>query len=266
MNIQLAPVQPVPPPARPAVTPDQLDLIKATIAKGATDEELRLFLYDCTRQGVHPLDKLIHFTKRSGKYTPITSIDFMRSRAAETGECAGIDDAVFTGTSRMPDFAATVTVWRLVQGQRYAFTATARWSEYKPDPPNDFMWRKMPFVMLGKVTEALALRKGFPRELAGLYATEELDQARDTPARPAVEQVDTVTGEVTYPTNAETGTISEAQSRRLFALAKKAGWQTEALRTWFKQSWGLERTSDMLRTQYDEVCAAIEAGPQGPPL
>ena len=27
------------------------------------------------QQGVHPLDKLIHFTKRGGRYTPITSID-----------------------------------------------------------------------------------------------------------------------------------------------------------------------------------------------
>src|SRR4026208_840284 len=71
---------------------------------------------------------------------------------------------------------ATVTVYRLTQGQRFAYTATARWSEYKPEQ-NDFMWRKMPHTMLGKCAEALALRKGFPRQLAGLYAKEELDQA-----------------------------------------------------------------------------------------
>lgn len=158
------------------VTPDQLDLIKRTIAKEATADELRLYLYDCARQGVHPLDKLVFFTKRSGKYTPITSIDFMRIRAADTGDYAGSDDAVFAGTAQKEDFAATVTVWRLVQGQRVSFTATARWSEYKPEQ-NDFMWRKMPHTMLGKCAEALALRKGFPKQLAGLYAKEELDQA-----------------------------------------------------------------------------------------
>jgi hypothetical protein len=71
-------------------------------------------------------------------------------------------------------------VYRLTQGQRFAYTATARWSEYKPDQ-NDFMWRKMPHTMLGKCAEALALRKGFPRQLAGLYAKEELDQANVEP-------------------------------------------------------------------------------------
>jgi hypothetical protein len=107
----------------PVVTAEQLALIKTTIAKDATDTELQLFFYDCQRQGVHPLDRLIHFTKRGGKYTPISSIDFMRQRAAQTGECSGIGDAVFSGEPKTPAFAATVTVFRLVQGQRCAFTA-----------------------------------------------------------------------------------------------------------------------------------------------
>lgn len=168
-------------PTVPAVTPDQLDLIKKTIANGATADELKLYLFDCARQGVHPLDKLVHFTKRGGKYTPVTSIDFMRIRAAETGEYAGSDDAIFTST---PPTAATVTVYRLVQGQRCAFTATARWAEYKPE--QDFMWLKMPHTMLSKCAEALALRKGFPRQLAGLYANEEIDQAERAETKPSM--------------------------------------------------------------------------------
>jgi len=139
-----------------------------------------LFLFDCARQGVHPLDRLLFFTKRSGKYTPITSIDFMRIRAAESGEYIGNDDPIFGNDSEGNLSHASVTVWRLVQGQRGAFQATARWSEYKPDQ-NDFMWRKMPHTMLGKCAEALALRKGFPRQLAGLYAKEEMDQAETEP-------------------------------------------------------------------------------------
>jgi phage recombination protein Bet len=165
----------IPHPTAPAVTADHLALIKNTIAKDATPAELELFLYDNARQGVHPLDKLIHFTKRSGRYTPITSIDFMRQRAAETGEYAGNDDPIFTGTERSASFCAVATVYRIVQGQRYPFAATARWSEYKPD--QDFMWLKMPHVMLGKCAEALALRKAFPKQLAGLYVKEEMDQA-----------------------------------------------------------------------------------------
>jgi phage recombination protein Bet len=231
----------------PIVTSDQMALIKATIAQGATDQELQLFFYDCKRQGVHPLDRLIHFTKRGGKYTPITSIDFMRLRASETGECAGIEDAIYRGEPKTGDFTASVTVYRLVQGQRGAFTATARWLEYKPEA-NDFMWRKMPYVMLGKCAEALALRKGFPQQLAGLYTTEELDQARD-PAGPESK---------TLP-----GPISDAQRKRLFAIATKAGWHDKAaLRAELIKHFGVQDTTTITLDQYDDICAYFGKPPQ----
>ena len=169
-------------PGAPVVTGEEMQIIRTTIAKDATPAELALFLYDCARQHVHPLDRLIHFTKRKDKYTPITSIDFLRTRAMESGDCAGIADPLFEGTPKSPSFTATVTVHRLVQGQRCAFTATARWSEYKPEQA--FMWDKMPHTMLGKCAEALALRKGFPKQLAGLYVTEEMEQAAPIPPRP----------------------------------------------------------------------------------
>jgi phage recombination protein Bet len=167
----------------PVVTPTQLELVKRTIAPDATPDELQLFCYDCARQGVHPLDRLIHFTKRgkNGKYTPITSIDFMRQRAADSGEYAGNDDAVFTGKPGTDGFMASVTVWRIVQGQRCGFTATARWNEYKPAPgPSgnaDMMWKKMEHIMLAKCAEALALRKAFPKQTAKLYEWAEMAQA-----------------------------------------------------------------------------------------
>ena len=167
-----------PAPVAPVVTREQLALIKRTVAAGATDAELELFLFDCARRGVHPLDRLLHFTKRSGRYTPVVGIDYLRTRAADTGEMAGSDDAVFDKDAR----TATVTVYRLTRGTRYAYSATARYTEYVPEPgPNgrgDTLWRKMPHVMLGKCAEALALRKAFPQQLAGLYVNEELEQTR----------------------------------------------------------------------------------------
>lgn len=171
--------------AQVTITNDQIDLIRKTIAPDATEPELQLFFYDCKRRGVHPLDKLIHFTKRKGKYTPVTSIDFLRSRAAGTKEHVGTDDAVFDGTIEGGDLQASVTVYRLVQGDRYPFTATARWAEYCPTDGNDFMWKKMPRGQLSKCAEGLALRKGFPQELDGLYTFEEMDQAGgDEPRQP----------------------------------------------------------------------------------
>src|SRR6266550_9407497 len=127
-------------PATADLTQQEIDLIKRTVAKDATNDELGLYLHDCKRRGVHPLDKLLHFTKRKVKnqdgtwgsrYTPVTSIDLMRSRAAETGEMAGSEDAIFVerGEGKPPE-SATVTVYRITQGYRYGYEATARWSEY----------------------------------------------------------------------------------------------------------------------------------------
>ncbi len=214
------------------VTGEQLDLVRKTVANGATDAELKLFLFDCARRGVHPLDKLLHFTKRGGKYTPVTSIDFMRSQAAMSGEMAGSDDAVFVEGEAHP-LAASVTVYRMTQGQRFSYSATARWSEYCPD--NAPMWRRMPFTMLGKCAEALALRKAFPQQLAGLYTSDEMGQADNgtpqkvAPFAPSAEFVDTTTGEV-LPAK------PDGYAEWLMDLEAAAGNGVEALREAWKAS------------------------------
>lgn len=179
------------------VLPAQLALIKKTVAAGATADELELYLYDCYRQGVHPLDKLIHFTKRGGKYVPITSIDFLRMQAAKTCEYAGADDAVFTGEPGKPGFAASMTVYRMVAAFRCAWTATARWEEYFPGETQGHMWRKMPHVMLSKVAESLVLRKAFADRLHGLYTHEEMAQAqKSAPDNRSLKQKLGITAEV----------------------------------------------------------------------
>ena len=176
----------------PTVTLDQLELVRKTIAPTATEDELKLFLYDCQRRGVHPLDRLVHFTKRGGRYTPIAGIDYLRSRASDTGSHIGTTDAEFGPVldGGCPEWAR-VTVSRLVADHVATFTATARWKEYYPGQGSEgFMWRKMPYTMLAKVAESLALRKGFPAELAGLYERSEMDQA-DRPAGMSAEDAAT---------------------------------------------------------------------------
>lgn len=158
---------------------DELDIIKTTVAKGATDDELKLFLYYCATQNLNPLAKDVYFTKRNGKNGAttayITSIDTYRSRAEDTGCYAGNDDPVFDDEQNPKK--ASVTVYKLVGGVRCPFTATARWDQYYPGDLQGFMWRKMPHLMLGKCAEALALRKAFPKQYKGLYIKEEMQQA-----------------------------------------------------------------------------------------
>ncbi len=158
------------------ITDEQKAVIKNTLAKGATDEELALYIYDCVRRGVHPLDKMIHFTKRGGRYVPITSIDFLRQQADRTGCYAGYESH-FEGVPATADFTCNVVVKKVVNGTVGTFTGTARWQEYYPgDGPEGGMWRKMKHNMLEKCAEALALRRAFPG-LNGLYTREEMDQS-----------------------------------------------------------------------------------------
>lgn len=166
---------------------DQVDLIKQTVAKGATDAELSLFLYTAQRTGLDPLTKQIHAIKRwdsaAGRETMAiqTGIDGYRLIADRTGKLAGIEDAVFDREDKDHPEKATVTVYKIIGGEKCPFTASARWNEYcafKKDGAPMALWRKMPYLMLGKCAEALALRKAFPADLTGIYTFEE-EMAQD---------------------------------------------------------------------------------------
>lgn len=181
---------------QPAWNADQVALVKRTICKDASDDELKLFMHIANKSGLDPFARQIYATKRvnhkTGEKTMVvqTSIDGFRLIASRTDAYAGSDDPVFDNEENPTK--ATVTIYKMVQGQRCAFTATARWKEYCPPTGQDFMWKKMPCVMLAKVAEALALRKAFPADLSGIYAKEEMDQAeadngRVSPGQPGPE-------------------------------------------------------------------------------
>ena len=161
--------------SRTDFTPDQVGLIKRTIAAGATDDELTLFLGQCRRTGLDPFARQIYCVKRQGKMTIQVGIDGFRLIADRSAQYAGNDDPVFDNEQNPTK--ATVTVYKIVGGVRCPFTATARWTQYYPGDSQGFMWKKMPHLMLGKCAEALALRKAFPAELSGLYISEEMQQA-----------------------------------------------------------------------------------------
>lgn len=170
----------------PKWTKEQVQLMKNTVAKGTTDDEFKVFLYTCKRTGLDPFVKQIYAIKRydndSGGYVMgiQVGIDGFRLIAQRTGELAGIDEARFEVDPNEPwhPLTASVTVYRMVNGERCAYTHTCRWSEYvqkKKDKTPARMWSQdgMPFNQLGKCAEAGALRKAFPNDLSGLTTQDE---------------------------------------------------------------------------------------------
>jgi phage recombination protein Bet len=171
------------------VTSEQMKLARETVAKDLDDNQFALFCYNCTRLGIHPLDGLLVPIVRNDQGTPrltfVNTVDLLRSRAAETGDYAGSDDPTFQYELKDSQFPsdAHATVWKFVQGEKCGFSATARWEEYYPgEGKPGFMWRNKPHVMLGKCAEALALRKAFPKQLSGLYISEELQKEIESPS------------------------------------------------------------------------------------
>lgn len=166
-----------------------IDLIKRTIAVGASNDELALFAAQCRRTGLDPFARQINFVMRrskspngdwSQKATIMVSIDGARLMAARTNLYNGSqtwwcgEDAnwVDVWMAEKPPAASKVTVWR-GQGQ---FTGIALWREYGA-PAQGPVWRSMPAHMLAKCAEMLALRKAFPAELSGLYSADEMAQS-----------------------------------------------------------------------------------------
>lgn len=259
-------------------TPEQAAVLRQSgIKDQVTAAELSGFLHLCQRTGLDPFSRQIYligrYSKKDGRdvYTPQTGIDGYRVIAqrvtAQTGGTYGYEDTVWCDPSGRwrdvwladePPAAAKVTVIR--NGHRFSAVATFReYVQTFPDGNPKGLWAKMPAGQIAKCAEALALRKAFPHDLAGVYTAEEMAQAdnpetvvQPAPSMPQRERRD-------YLAEAQVADSADAV-RALWQEAKTAGAPTDYLDQ--IAAIGRERAAEAEPAAVDPVAEAAYDGPR----
>lgn len=195
------------------LTPAQIELVKRTVAKGATDDELQMFLHLANKYGLDPFAKEIWFIKRvkkqqngkDGKWDyprlPSGEIDYSD---AETTMMTSRDGYLKIAQSH-PDYEGLIS-FPVREGDTFEIDANnyavthkfgakrgklmGAWAKcdragYKPqitfvemDEYNDDKsntWKKYPSAMIQKVAETFVLKRQF--SVSGLVSQEEINSA-----------------------------------------------------------------------------------------
>ncbi|MDJ0367410.1 RecT family recombinase [Hymenobacter sp. H14-R3] len=174
-------------------TPEQLALMKNTVAKGATDDEFMLLLHLAKTYGLDPFAKEIWcikyvphgrnpadfaatiFSSRDG-YLKIASRDKQMNGIQSDAVCA--NDTLKKLADGTVDHAygnprgAIIGAYALVYRKDRAIPAYfyAPFAEYGAG--NNPTWKKYPSAMIVKVAEAMALKRAF--SISGLVTQEEI--------------------------------------------------------------------------------------------
>lgn len=234
-------------------TEDFVQTVKDVFAKGASDNELKLFLQTAKRTGLDPFARQIYCIKRydsivgSMVMSAQVSIDGFRLIADRTGRYVPSKEPTYTFDADGNLESATAYLKKLVAGTWHEVSATAFFSEYvqtKKDGTPNSMWKKMPRLMLAKCAESLVLRKAFPAELSGLYTAEEMG---------------TVIGENTPETNSHTtpgkelvekpSFAADSQDKQLADLCSRLNEANDSIKWSAKQL--TEYANELLDTELD---------------
>ena len=200
---------------------DEVTTIRNTVAKGASDNELKMFLHLSQTYGLDPFAKEIWFIKAGGQPVIMTGRDGYLKIANNRKEYEGIvSDVVYEGDSfqRTVDgvshtysaskrggiLGAYALVYR--QGIRFPAYVFAPFRDYNK---GNNVWRQYPHAMILKVAESMALKRAF--SLSGLVTREEWDAGECNPQVPP-RPIETIEAEVVENTPASPSRTAQGEA------------------------------------------------------
>ena len=167
---------------------EQVELIKRTVAKGASDDELKLFLHLASRYDLDPFTRQIWFIKYGDDAHIFTGRDGFLHIAHRSGAFNGMQTQLreepvpfeiryynrkekkVEVLKRPSQFVAVCTVYR--KDMEQPFICEVWESEYST---GQGLWPTKRRVMIQKVGEASTLRRAF--DISGLYLPEEVSES-----------------------------------------------------------------------------------------
>lgn len=182
-------------------TQEQIQAMKDTVAKGATDAEFVMYLALVNKYQLDPFAREIWFIKdKQGKPMIQVAKDGFLKVAQRDSRFLGIqgsavyanetfeidyDTCTVTHKPLLKERGALVGAWCKVKKDGMdPYIAWAEFAEYSRGKPGFGPWKDLPSVMIQKVATTIALRATFG--ITGVYAPEEIvDTIVDIPKTPA---------------------------------------------------------------------------------
>ena len=206
--------------------------------QGVSDLEIAKALALARKLGLDPLHRQVHLVPFKGTVQLVVSYTEYLRRAERSGKLNGW--VARLGKDEFGEYAE-VEIYR--KDWEHSFKWRVYLNEVKKDTPS---WKNMPLFMLRKVAISQAFKLAFPEE------TQELEGILEE-------------GEVEYEPVEEVRTISEAQAKRLWVIAKETGEEAgigkvevEKIVREILNEYGLESTREIPLTLYDEVIEKIK--------
>lgn len=256
--------------------PDQVQIIKSQIAKGATDDELKMFVSIAQNYGLDPFLKEIWFIKSPKKVKNREGIWDYKRKADGSIDYSGADTLIYTSrdgylkiAQRDENFQGILSMVVCegdefeIDAENYKVThkfgakrgpiigAWAKVDHYLRKPVIVFVsfneyfsdksstWKQYPSAMIIKVAEVFALKRQFG--ISGLVTREEMAHDEQVIESAVVQEQE------------DSKIITAAQRTRMFAIAG-----SETLLREIIGKYGYESTKYIFTTDYDAIIADIE--------